>query len=125
MSIANHIARMADEDTAVYWAAPTRVGAAYTWPSGSEIDCIWMENEEAVRTDGGEELISAAQVYLTQAIDEEGMIYHGLLADLDSDEGEDPTKIKKAYRIVKVRTYPSLAIPNERTYKVWISKRRL
>ena len=79
-----------------------------------------MENEEAVRTDGGEELISAAQVYLTQAIDEEGMIYHGALADLDSDEGEDPTKIKKAYRIVKVRTYPSLAIPDERTYKVWL-----
>ena len=57
----------------------------------------------------GKEIVSNAFVYVLQDLDDNGMLFHGTLADLNSGEEGDPTTITKAYEIKRFYKIPSLS----------------
>jgi len=124
MGIENIIARNCIQ-TAVYWENPKPDGkGGNTYDDPVEIDCRWEEKTEVLSRLGddrkGEELVSEAQVIVTQDVDEKGYLFLGDLDDLDSDEEGTPEKIKGAYRILKFDKIPALRNPDEYMRKAYL-----
>lgn len=70
--------------TAVYWANPRPDGyGGYIYDYPVEIACRWDENIQLIRSSNGEEVVSKAQLLITQDVDEGGVVYLGELSDLD------------------------------------------
>lgn len=105
MGIERIINRMCVQ-TAVYWGSPTADGfGGINYDEAKEIKCRW-ENKSELITGGeadnpGEELISDAQVYVLEDLDELGYLFLGTLNDLDSDAQEQPETISTAFQIKK------------------------
>ena len=115
MGIENFMERVCVQ-TAVYWAAPVADGyGGLTHNDPIEISCRWQENTEVISMLGGgrkgEELISNAQVFVTQDLVEEGYLFLGDLddlADLSSSADDDPEGIDGAYKIIKFEKTPAV-----------------
>jgi len=114
MSVSNVIDRMCKQ-TAVYWGAPVNDGyGGKTFGSmyPIEIDCRWEDKVQLVSMIGDDrktvEVVSNAQVFVTQDLDEGGWLFLGTLDDLDSDEEEDPMKADGAYEIKRFDKSPQL-----------------
>jgi hypothetical protein len=56
----------------------------------------------------GTEMTSRALVFLTQDVDEEGMLFLGTLDDLDSADEENPMSVNEAYIIKRFQKTPAL-----------------
>jgi hypothetical protein len=68
---------------------------------------------QIVSDDKGNQFTSRAVVYTVQDVDEEGMLCHGFLEDLYTDESSagdvnNPSTIDEAYIIKRFRKTPSL-----------------
>jgi len=108
MSIAGVIARNCPQ-TAVYWGTPVNDGTGgKTFADPVEIACRWEETIQVMLDTKGVETTSRAVVFVTQDVDEEGILYLGTLDDLDSDEEADPMTITGAYSIKRFTKTPSL-----------------
>ena len=108
MSIAGVIARNCPQ-TAVYWGTPVNDGTGgKTFADPVEISCRWEETIQVMLDAKGVETTSRAAVYLTQDVDEEGMIFLGTLDDLDSDEEDDPMTATGVHTIKRFSKTPSL-----------------
>jgi hypothetical protein len=101
---------------AVYWSAPKEDGyGGKTFGNAVELDCRWEEMIQVTTDAKGAEITSRALIFVTQDIDEEGMLYLGTLDDLydlygDSSAGEidDPMSIVGAYIIKRFQKTPSM-----------------
>ena len=106
MGIADFMNRLCVED-AVYWGNPQDDGyGGFTYDDPVEIKCRWEEKREVVTMAGedrkGREIVSKAQVWVLQDVDEEGYLYLGSLdseAALTSVEEENPASVDGAYKI--------------------------
>lgn len=95
--------------TAVYWASPTEDGyGGKTYSDPVEISCRWEDGGEIIRDNMGEEYIPVATVYVLQDVDENGRLFLGTLADLDSSDEESPENATGAYEIKKFVKTPAL-----------------
>jgi len=93
--------------TAVYWGAPVPDGyGGYVYADPIEISCRWGGKTQLVIGNNGEQVVSKAEVLVTQDLDENGYLYLGTLDDLDSDEAENPEKIKGAAKIIQFSRNP-------------------
>jgi len=125
MGIENIIQRICVQ-TAVYWGAPEDDGYGgkdFDSIYPIEIACRWEEKTELISRIGarlGEELISNAQVSVTQDVDEQGYLYLGTLDNLDSDQEANPETIDDAYSIKKFEKIPSLGSTNEFVRKAYL-----
>lgn len=127
MSIADYIKRLCTQ-TAVYWGNPQDDGkGGFTYDDPVEIDCRWQAGTEVVsmRGDQGKtrELVSRAQVYVTQDVDEEGYLYLGTLDSedaLSSAEESNPMTVTGAYRIRVFEKTPVLGRDDEFLRKVYL-----
>ena len=110
--------------TAVYWGSPTNDGyGGKTFADPVEISCRWeniIQNIDRVGARLGEEVVSEAQVYVTEDVEEMGYLYLGDLDDLDSDEEADPKTIEKAYPIRKFEKIPAIRSTNEFLRKAYL-----
>jgi len=114
MSLVNFIKRTANREL-VYWSTPA-VGndGTNTFPTGVEILGFWTNSEELIRTSQGRELVRATgdtigmNVYVTQDLDSEGMLYLGPLTDLTAAQKADPKKVPSAYEIKRFLKFPVL-----------------
>jgi len=106
-------------DVAVYWSVTGDDGyGKKIFAEPYEIACRWEEMQQVIVDDKGNQLTSRAVVYTLQDVDEEGMLYHGLLEDLyDNGESEgdisNPMEIDSAYIIKRFRKVPSLHSTSE------------
>jgi len=105
-------------DVAVYWGNPTEDGnGGKTFADPQELACRWENINQVVVDNKGAEITSRALVFVTQDVQEEGMLYHGTLEDLydsnatDSSVGEvnNPMTIDGAYIIKRFQKTPSLS----------------
>ena len=89
-------------DDCVYWgpAVPDGMGGN-TYPAAVQIGCRWTDVKEVVTTSNGEDVTSKAKIFTSIIVDENGYLYHGLLADLASPT-DDP-RTQGAYRIMKTK----------------------
>jgi hypothetical protein len=100
---------------AVYWGSPQEDGlGGKTFASAIEILCRWEEIRQVVTDAKGNEITSRALVFVTQDLDEEGVLYLGTLDSLyDSAESsggaiDDPQSIDGAYIIKRFQKTPTL-----------------
>ncbi len=123
MGMESFIARLCTQ-TAVYWGSPVNDGyGGKTFDDPVEISCRWEDRIESINRVGarlGEEIVSRAQVYVTEDVEELGYLYLGTLDDLDSDEEADPTTIVKAYMINRFDKIPTMRSSNEFLRKAYL-----
>jgi hypothetical protein len=110
MSIERFIKRIANKDTAVYWGPSTSLssGGDPVFATPSEIQCFWDDTEETIMDDEGKEFVSRASIYVTEDLVQEGILFHGELADLTTAQKADYRKVHKAYEIKVFKKTPSL-----------------
>jgi hypothetical protein len=105
-------------DTCVYWGAATEDGyGGKVFLDPQELACRWENINQVVVDNKGAEITSRALVFVTQDVQEEGMLYHGTLEALydsnatDSSAGEvnNPMTINGAYIIKRFQKTPSLS----------------
>jgi len=99
----------------VYWGSPVEDGyGGKTFADAVELDCRWEEMTQIVTDAKGAEITSRALVFLTQDVDEEGMLYLGTLdslyddAESSADAIDNPMSIEGAYYIKRFQKTPSL-----------------
>lgn len=116
------------KQTAVYWAAPTKDGyGGMSFSDPVEISVRWEEMTQVVSDAKGNEVTSRAVVYLTQDVDEEGMLYLGTLDDLyDSLESslgalDDPKEIEDVFIIKRFQKLPVLSSATEFLRKAYLT----
>lgn len=109
--------------TAVYWGTPVPDGyGGYIFDDPVEILCRWEDKVELIDRVGerlGEQIISKAQVLVTQDLNEQGYLYLGTLNDLDSDTS-NPKEIKGAYMIKWKTKIPMIRSTTEFVRKVYL-----
>lgn len=107
--------------TAVYWGNPTPDGyGGMTYADPVEIDCRWDDVAKVVSDAKGKEIITAAQVLVTQDLDLEGVLFLGLLDDLDSAQEDNPMTITGAYSIKRFDKTPLFESTNEFVRKAYL-----
>lgn len=115
MSIENYM-KTRCTDTAVYWGTPTLdEDGSYGYVAPVEISVLWIEAIKMIRDAEGKEIVSNASVYLLQDIENNGMLFHGELADLSVAEQADPKKRTDAYEVKLFKKVPSIHLKGEFT----------
>ena len=110
------------KQTCVYWGSPVNDGyGGFTFASPIEIKCRWEDKVQLIRMDDGNMQSSRSIAYVLQELDEEGYLYLGTLADLDSAEEEDPSTVVGAWVIKKFEKSPVLGKTNVFAYKAWLT----
>ena len=105
----------------VYWANPVPDGeGSYTYDSPIEIACRWEAMSQIVTDNKGEQITSRAVVYVTQDVDEDGMLFFGSLDDLDSDDVV-PKTVEKAYYIKRFEKKPLLGSSTQFLRKAYLT----
>ncbi len=95
--------------TAVYWASPATDGyGGFTWGTPIEIECRWVNKNVLVQKQNGDQLISQAMVQVNQDLDEQGMLYLGVLDDLTTAQKADPMTVIGAYAIQAFGKTPTM-----------------
>ena len=124
MGVESYMKRVAKQ-TAVYWGTPVadKFGKnSFVIPI--EIKCLWSDKKELMIDDNGKETISKAVVYVLQDLDEQGMLFLGLLTDLTTAQKDDPAKVKNAYEIRQFLKIPSLTNTRRFNRKVLLWQRQ-
>lgn len=127
MSLESFMSRLCTQ-TAVYWGSPQDDGyGTMTYDDPVEIKCRWQEGLEVISMAGDDrrsrELVSKAQVWLLQDVDEEGYLYLGTLDSEDplgSAEEADPAVVDKAYKIKLFEKTPELRHSNKFIRKAYL-----
>ena len=123
MGMESFIARLCVQ-TAVYWGSPVDNGyGGKTFADPAEISCRWEDIVERIERVGdrmSEEIVSRAQVYVTQDVEEQGYLFLGTLDDLSVAEKADPTENKKAYMITRFDKTPVMRKTNEFLRKAYL-----
>lgn len=107
--------------TAVYWGNPTSDGyGGYSYDAAVEIDCRWDGKTQLVKSGNGEEVVSRAEVLITQDVDEGGMLYLGSLTDLSVAEIADPSIVDGAWKIISMSKNPLFQSTDEFVRQVFV-----
>jgi hypothetical protein len=112
MSIADFISSKLNQ-TCVYWGTPQEDGyGTKTYGEPVELACRWEDRVQLVKNEiANTEFLSRAVVYLSQDVEIDGVLYLGVLDDLDSDAIDDPFKQDGTYIIKIFDKIPSLNTP--------------
>lgn len=121
MSISELISKHCNQ-TAVYWGSPQDDGeGGKTFAAPVERACRWEDMHQIITDAKGTEMTSRALVFLTQDVDEEGMLYLGTLDDLDSADEENPMSVNEAYIIKRFQKTPSLGSTTDFLRKAYLT----
>jgi hypothetical protein len=119
-------------ETCVYWGNPVSDGeGGFEFDEPIEISCRWQDMQQLISDNNGEQVTSMALVYVTQDLDEQGMLYRGTLSDLETTYSPEnsagdmvnPRKIEGAYFIKKFEKIPSLKSTTEFIRKAYLTFR--
>lgn len=106
--------------TLVYWANPVDDGYGYfTFDDPVEISGRCEYKVELVRSGLGEEVVSRAQVYLDQEVQEKEYLYLGTLDDMDSNP--DPRDVEGAMEVIAFEKIPKLGSSTLFLYKAYLN----
>ncbi len=107
--------------TAVYWGNPQPDGyGGSTYDDPVEISCRWDEKINMIRSTQGEEVVSKAEILLTQDVDENGLIFLGDLDDLGSSVEENPETSDRTWKILRFDKTPLFQSSTEFVQKAYL-----
>ena len=121
--IEGFINRKIQDDVCVYWANPVSDGAGtFTYDDPIEINCFWLEDTKTIMDDNKREVISKAQVFVSQDLVQHEYLYHGTLDEvLESDSTfTDPKEMEDAFEIIRFEKKPSLVNSNQYVRKAYL-----
>jgi len=109
----NRTRRMNQEAT--YWGRPTDDGlGGKTFPNPRIVRCRWQQQAELFRDNEGNEVSSAAVVYVAEPLKTEGWLALG-----DYTGEPDPRNVSEAYEVRQTGDAPNLR-QTEELNKVWL-----
>jgi hypothetical protein len=121
--IERYIKRISKQ-TAVYWSSPSPAAdGANRFAAPTEIKCFWVNETELTVEKHGKEVSVVATVYVSQDLDEQGMLYLGTLSELTTAQKADPRYVSRAYEITRFRKDPSLHKSGEFSRRAFITPR--
>lgn len=126
MSIADFIASKCVQ-ICVYWGDPVEDGyGGKTFAAPIELDCRWEDKSQivgAIRTSQliGYDELSRATVFVTQDVEEGGVLYLGTLASLTAPQLADPKSIPTAHVIKRFEKSPALGSTTEFLRKAYLT----
>lgn len=96
-------------NTAVYWApgGNNGTGGLLYDVDPVELACRWQNKITLVRDSDGKEQVSQSEVWTEDALDGQGYLFRGTLADLDSDPS-DPKQVDGASIIITNTDSPAI-----------------
>jgi len=107
--------------TAVYWGNPQSDGyGGKIFDTPVEIPVRWDVKNELIMDNEGNQVVSNAEILITQDLDIGGYLYLGTLYDLSSDPSNPLTEEVKVYEI---KQFSKISMPKslaEFVRKVWI-----
>ena len=107
--------------TAVYWGSPTPNGyGGSTYDDPVEISCRWDGTTQLVTNNQGKEVVSKAEILLTQDVDEDGYLYLGALSGLTIAQKANPETIDAAWKIVRFDKTPLFQSTDEFVQKAYL-----
>lgn len=114
---------------AVYWGNPMKDGyGGLTFDDPVEIDCRWEDRTQVFSADDGKgtQYIARSVIYVGQELDFDGMLFLGILADLNAylqsgGSYENPINIDKAYSIRRFETVPRLGSATQFLYRAYLT----
>lgn len=108
--------------TAVYWGNPASDGyGKLTFDTPIEISCRWDHKTRVLVNTAGKEVVSRAEVLVTQELDEEGFLFLGSLDDLPQRHAtSDPMKVSGAYEIKVFTKNPLFQSTREFVYMAYL-----
>jgi hypothetical protein len=111
--------------TAVYWGSPTPAAdGSNTFGTPEEIKCFWLNESGVTVEKDGKEVSVVATVYVSQDLDEQGMLYLGTLSELTTAQKTDPRRVSCAYEITRFRKDPSLYLNGKFSRRAFIAPRQ-
>lgn len=97
------------KQTAVYWGNPVNNGyGGFTYDDPIEIQCRWEDKSEIFTLNGGAQMVSKSIVFTVVDLSDNGILYLGTLADLDSYQEDNPLTVINAYTIKREDKSPAL-----------------
>jgi len=115
----------------IYWGNPVNDGHnKFTFDTPVELNCRWEEIEQIISDKNGNEITSRAVVYVSQDLDEDGMLMLGTLeslyeleGDSDSSSGvvDDPKDVEGAYIIKRFQKVPALGSTTNFTRRAFLT----
>jgi len=132
MSGLTNMLTRAYKQTAVYWGNPQPDGSGgFTFDAPVELSpsdnngVRWEDKKQIlglIGEDGhGERLLSRAVVYVLQDVDNNGLLYLGELADLNSVQKADPMTLEDICIIKRVEKTPLLGSTTEFLRKAYLT----
>jgi hypothetical protein len=113
LMIEKYIKRVSRQ-TAVYWGSPTpREDGSNRYGTPVQIKCVWKDSTQLIPDRDMKEVSVKATVYVSQDLDEQGMLFLGCLADLTTSQKADPRLVNRAYEITRFIKTPSLYMRGE------------
>jgi len=107
--------------TACYWGNPVSDGyGGTTYDTPVEISCRWDGNTQLVTNNQGEEVVSKAEILLTQDVDEGGLLFLGDLDDLTPAEEAAPETVDTAWKIIRFDKTPLFQSTDEFVRKAYL-----
>lgn len=96
-------------DTAVYWGNPQADGyGGQTYDDPIEIPCRWEQVSLVEVSIKGKQVMARHEVYTDQDVDEEGVLFKGLLTDFDESAYSTPLAIPGAESIIRFNKIPNV-----------------
>lgn len=125
MGLQGFINRITKRDTAVYWGSPTPgFSGSLTFAAPVEIQCFWQDSAKTMMSNEGREVVSNASVHVTQDLAQNGMLYHGCLDDLTTEQKSDPRKVINAFEIIRFTKLPALNRAGEYERVAYLSQNK-
>lgn len=95
----------------MYWGSPNATeDGSLSLATPVEINCMWHDTSEVFKDKNGKEKVSRAKVFVTQDIDDEGILYHGRLDDLTAAQKSNPLILNTAFEIAAINKVPQLSL---------------
>jgi len=110
--------------TAVYWTPDGEDGygnTVFTSDSPREIACRWEDSTRLMTDAQGDEIVVRAEVFVTEDLEEKGVLYLGTLDDLDSAQEDDPKQVDGAYEIRRFDKMPELGSATKFLRKAYLT----
>lgn len=105
--------------TAVYWGNPQPDGyGGITFDAPVEIGCRWEDKTQIIVNNQGKEMISKAEVLVTQDLDVQGRLYLGSISELESDPV--PMEVEGAFEIKAFNKIPMIRKTDVFVRKVYL-----
>lgn len=119
MSVLSLIKKVCVQD-AVYWPLASNTGYDPSYGTPQSIKCRWDGSSEVLSDKQGKQIVASAEILCPTKLEEEGLIWLGLLSTLSTAQRGNPRTIPGAVEIRKISTTPLFRSTTKFVYQIYV-----